>query len=113
MTRQRSPCPGQHDNRHIRDRECRRRAHHLDELQPVDQPHFPIDEHDVGVDVLDGVKSCGAVVGFVDVLDADRSEHRAHDLAHVMVVVDDQDFDRRETGLKVPRDIDLHNGLRS
>jgi hypothetical protein len=92
-------------------RERCRRAHHLDELQPVHHRHFPIDEHDVGVDFLDGVKSRGAIARFVNAHDADRSQHRAHDLAHVMVVVDDQDLDRRKTRFEVPRHTDLHDAF--
>ena len=111
MTRQRSPWPVSSDDRRIRNRERGRRAHHLDELQAVDGRHFPIDEDDVGIDVFDGLKSGGAVVGFMDVLHADRHEHGAHDLAHVMIVIDDQDLDRRKARFEVLWDIDLHDAF--
>ena len=54
----------------------------------------PVEDHDVGREHADGLEPGDAVGRFVDVLHAQIDQQVAHDLAHELVVVDDQNLDR-------------------
>ena len=47
---------GQHDDRQVRLGKDARRAHDAHDLAPVQHRHVPIHDHDVGIDVADGVE---------------------------------------------------------
>ena len=61
---------------------------------PLDQRHFPVEDDEVGHGRADRLQAGHAVAGLVDFPHADGAEHGAHDFAHVIVVVDDQNLDR-------------------
>ena len=80
----------QHDDRDVRHWEYARRAHDAHELGPVQHRQVPVEDHHVGCQRTDHVEPGDAIARFIDHADADIHQEVAGDLAHVLVVVDDQ-----------------------
>src|SRR5665811_2082717 len=83
---------GEHDDRHIRVREGRRRAHHAHKTGAVKPGHLPVEDDDIRRHAADQVETGRPVRRLMDMAHADAQEHRTHYLAHVMLVVHYHDF---------------------
>src|SRR5664279_1943291 len=83
---------GEHDDRHIRVREGRRRAYDAHKTGAVELGHLPVEDDDIRRHSADHVETGRAVRRLMDLAYADAQEHRTHDLAHVMLVVHHHDF---------------------
>jgi hypothetical protein len=81
---------GDHDDRRERVGVGAGLADHLGELEPVENRHRPVGQHDVGQEVGECVETGGAVLGLVDFARAEAMQQRADDPPHVSVVVDDE-----------------------
>ncbi len=84
----------EHDDRHVRRREDAGRTHDANELGAVEQRQLPLQHDDIGTDGADGLQRRDPVAGLVDLLHADIEQAVAHDLAHELAVVDDEDPER-------------------
>ena len=61
------------------------------ELEPVEDRHRPVGDHDVGHVVGEGLEAGRAVLGLIDFARAEAMQQRAHDAPHMGVVVDDEE----------------------
>ena len=82
---------GQHDDRHIRIGVGARLADHLHQFQAVEDRHHPVGDDDVGTILGKGFQPRGAVFRLIHFARAEAVQQRAHDAAHVSVVVDNQE----------------------
>ena len=67
-------------------------AHHAGEVDPVHAFHLPVEQDDVGIGIAQGSPGVLPVGGFVDLNRAERLQYRDDQLAHVLVVVNDEYF---------------------
>ena len=81
---------GEHDDRHERVGRLRRGADLLGEFEPRHALHLPIQHDNVGIGITHHNPSAFAVGGFVDLICAEGLQDRGDELAHMHVVVDNQ-----------------------
>ena len=81
---------GKHDDRDVRIGVGAGLPDHLRELEPVEDRHGPVGDHDVGDVMGEGLKAGRAVFGFINVARAKAVQQRAQHPPHMRVVVDDE-----------------------
>ena len=81
---------GEHDDGGVGVRVGAGLADHLRELEPVENRHRPVGQHDVGHEVGERLEAGRAVFRFVYFAGAEAVQQRAQDAPHMRVVVDDQ-----------------------
>ena len=79
-------------------------ADHLAEIDPAHALHHPVQNDDVGIVLAQHRPGALGIVRFVDLDDAERLQDRPDKLAHMRVVVDDQDLQTVKTvAAHIPR----------
>src|SRR5450432_2307597 len=83
---------GEHDNRHERIGRIRSTADLLGKFESSHAGHDPITENDVAAMKSHDLPGIFGALSFEHLLDPEGLQHRAHQRAHMLVVVDDKNF---------------------
>ena len=81
---------GQHNDLHIRVRAVLGGPYQAHEAQPIERRHMPVDDNHIGVKMLQLLESLRGVSRLANMIDAQRMQDRIDQLAHMPVVVQDE-----------------------
>jgi hypothetical protein len=99
---------GEHDDRHVGQRKRARGADHARELGAGQERHVPVEDHQVGSVLPDRLQSGGAVLGFMNRLDAEMGEDAALDLLAERIVLHQHDAERLHQSCDLERQWRVH-----